>query len=81
MQNLTTSIKNAVLGKGVSKKSDYAYTYIDITFSNDYTLRTFLTDEQKFIVTSLFAKPLAPTKKIDIDLSDDESDLGGFLDA
>lgn len=75
MQDLTQHIKKGTYGTGMSKKTGNAYTYCDVIFKNDYKLRVFLTDEQKFIIKSLFAK----STPINV-ITEDDEDLSGFLD-
>ena len=53
MATLTDAIKKVIFGKGISKKTNKPYSYIDITFINGYEFRTFLSNEQSFILKSL----------------------------
>lgn len=72
MQNIISRVKSLVIGTGVSKKSNTEYTYIDITFTNGYVYRGFLSQEQKFILNSV-------AKSVDSPITESE-DFVNFLE-
>jgi len=73
-QDFLPNLKSVFLRTEVSKKTNNPYTYLDVTYLNDYQQRIFLTSEQKFIISSMAKTTTIPVA------NGSEEDFAGFLE-
>lgn len=53
--NQLSKLKSLTYGTGIAQKTNNPYTYLDLIFENDYKVRVFLNQDQKFILTPILS--------------------------